>query len=142
MSVVQPYLFFEGRCEEAIEFYRRAVGAQVQMLMRYRESPDPPPPGTMPPGTEDKVMHASLQIGDSVVMASDGTCGGRPAFNGFSLALQLADEASVRRAFDALAAGGTVTMPLGRTFWSAAFGMLTDRLGVGWMVMVAGEAQP
>lgn len=131
---IQPYLFFEGRCEEAIEFYRRAVGAQVQMMMRYRESPDPPPPGMLPPGSDDKVMHATLTIGESTVMASDGTCSGQPAFGGFSLSLAVADAGAARRAFEALAEGGRITMPLGRTFWSPCFGMLTDRFGLGWMV--------
>ncbi len=135
---VQPYLFFDGRCEEAVEFYRRALGAEVEMLMRYRESPDPPPPGMVAPGSEDKVMHASLRIGESVVMASDEcSIGAQPTFDGFSLSISVADAAEAKRRFDALADGGKVTMPLGRTFWSPCFGMLTDRFGVGWMVSVA-----
>jgi PhnB protein len=131
---IQPYLFFDGRCEEAIEFYRRALGAEVQMRMRYRESPDPPPPGMVPPGAEDKVMHASLRIGDSVVMASDDCRAEAPPMSGFSLSISVADAAEARRCFDALAEGGSVQMPLGRTFWSPCFGMLTDRFGVGWMI--------
>jgi len=133
----QPYLFFEGRCEEALAFYTKALGAPVTALMRYREAPDPPPPGMLPPGTEDKLMHASFRLGSTEVMLSDGLCSGTPKFGGFSLAVDAADEAAARRMFDALADGGQVTMPLGKTFWSPCFGMLTDRFGVGWMVMVA-----
>lgn len=133
---VQPYLFFNGRCEEAIEFYRSAIGARLEMLMRYKESPEPPQPGQVPPGYDDKVMHASLRIGDSVVMASDGCTEGE-AFKGFSLALGAADLAEAERYFHALAEGGQIAMPLTRTFFSPGFGMLTDRFGVAWMVLVA-----
>jgi PhnB protein len=136
---IQPYLFFNGRCEEAIEFYRRALGANLEMLMRFKESPDPPPPGTVPPGWEDKVMHASLRVGEAVLMASDG-CAAEPSFGGFSLSITPPDVATAERTFAALAEGGRVTMPLGRTFWSPCFGMLTDRFGVGWMINVAGDA--
>ncbi|HVL56726.1 MAG TPA: VOC family protein [Burkholderiaceae bacterium] len=135
---IQPYLFFDGRCEEAIAFYCRALGAQVEMLMRYEDSPDPPPPGMLPPGSQEKVMHASLRIGDAVVMMSDGHCSGNPSFGGFSLSYSVPDERQARAAFDALADGGKVTMPMGRTFWSPCFGMLNDRFGVGWMVGVLG----
>jgi PhnB protein len=134
---VQPYLFFNGRCEEAVEFYRNALGAKVEMLMRYKESPDPPPPGMVPPGSENKVMHASLRIGDTTVMASDGTCSGQPSFEGFSLSISVGDVAEAERRFNALADGGQVQMPLTRTFWSPCFGMVADRFGVGWMVTVA-----
>ena len=134
---VQPYLFFEGRAEEAIEFYRRTLKAEVQMLMRNRESPEPPPPGMLPPGSEEKVMHASLRIGDSVVMASDGRCSGKPDFRGVSLAITVADDAAAERTFAALAEGGQVHMPLTKTFFSSRFGMLADRFGVPWMVVVA-----
>ena len=134
--LIQPYLFFDGRCEEALDFYRQAIGAQVTMLMRNKESPEKPPPGMLAPGSEEKVMHASFTVGDSLVMASDGFAKGQPEFKGFSLSLQADDEAEARRLFDALAAGGSVTMPLGKTFWSPAFGMLTDRFGIGWMVQV------
>lgn len=137
---VQIYLFFAGRCEEAIDFYKRSLGAEVMMLMRFKDSPEPPQPGMMPPHSEDKVMHASLRIGDTVVMASDGRCDGAPAFQGFSLSLAVADEAEADRVFGALAEGGQVQMPLGKTFWSPRFGMLSDRFGIGWMVSVA--AQP
>lgn len=133
---VQPYLFFNGRCDEAIEFYRRAIGAEVEMLMRYRESPDPPPPGTIPPGSEDKVMHASLRIGDTTIMASDGLCSGKPQFEGLSLSISVPDAAAADRLFAGLAAGGQVQMPLTQTFWSPRFGMLVDRFGLGWMINV------
>jgi PhnB protein len=135
--LVQPYLFFEGCCEEAIEFYKRAVGAEVLMLMRFRESPAPPPPGAIPPGSDDKVMHACLRIGETQVMASDGGCdAGARGFHGFSLSLSVADEAAADRIFAALAEGGEVRMPMGRTFFSPRFGMLTHRFRVGWMVIV------
>lgn len=136
-----PYLSFDGRCEEAIEFYRKAVGARVEMLMRFKEAPEQPPPGTMPAGTDDKIMHASLTIGGSPVMASDGYCKGKPNFAGVELTLTVDDEAAARRHFDALADGGKVTMPMAKTFWSPAFGSLTDRFGLGWMVMVEQKMQ-
>jgi PhnB protein len=132
---IEPYLFFNGNCEAAIEFYKIALGAEVSMLMRYKESPDTPPPGMVPPNWDDKTMHATLRIGDANVMASDG-CSEGASFQGFSLSLALKNEAAARRAFDALAEGGKVTMPLSKTFWSACFGMLSDRFGVGWMVTV------
>ena len=134
---VQPYLFFDGRCEEAIEYYRRAVGAEVTMLMRFKESPEPQSPGAVPPGSENKIMHASFRIGDSTVMASDGRCLGRPAFQGFSLSLTVSDDAEAERRFAALAEGGQVQMPLAKTFFSSRFGMVADRFGVSWMVVVA-----
>jgi len=133
---VQPYLFLDGRCEEAIEFYKKAIGAEVLMLMRYKDSPEPCPSGKMPPGVENKVMHASVQIGSSTVLLSDGHCQGQPKFQGFSLTLGVSNEAQADRAFAALGEGGQVTMPLGKTFFSPKFGMLTDRFGVGWMVIV------
>jgi PhnB protein len=132
-ALVQPYLFFGGRCEEALEFYREALGAEVGLLMRFRESPDPVPADMLQPGFEDKVMHASFRIGSSTMMASDG-CSEGEAFKGFSLSISLPNEAEAERAFSALSAGGEVQMPLGKTFWSPRFGMLTDRFGVGWMV--------
>src|SRR5918992_3206439 len=134
---IEPYLFFNGCCEEAIEFYKNALNAEVSMTMRYKESPEPPPPGMVPAGWDNKIMHASLRIGDANLMASDGcTEGGN--FQGFSLSLTAADEADARRKFDALSQGGQVQMLLGKTFWSPCFGMLTDRFGVGWMVSVEG----
>jgi PhnB protein len=133
---VQPYLFFDGNCEEALEFYRSALGAEVIMLMRYKESPDPPPPDMLPPGSENKVMHAEFRVGVTTVMASDGRCQGQPSFQGFSLALALADETEAARLFAALAAGGQVQMALEKTFFSSLFGMVADRFGVSWMVLV------
>ena len=132
-SVVQPYLFFGGRCEEALEFYRSALGAEVEMLMRYRESPEP---SEMPECFADKVMHASFRIGETTVMASDGRCEGTANFEGFSLSITVSDEAEAERVFAALGEGGLVAMPLEKTFWAAKFGMLQDRFGVGWMVSV------
>ena len=133
---IQSYLFFDGRCEEALEYYRKALGAELMMLMRNRESPEPPPPGMLPPGSENKVMHASLRIGDSVVMASDGHCRGQPSFQGFSLSLTVPDAARADQLFAALADGGQVQMPLAKTFFSPRFGMVADRFGVSWMVYV------
>ena len=137
---VQIYLFFAGRCEEAIDFYKKTLGAEVMMLMRFKDSPEPPQPGMIPPDSENKVMHASLRMGDTVVMASDGRCEGAPSFEGFSLSVTVADEAEADRVFAALAEGGKIQMPLSKTFWSARFGMLSDRFGVGWMVSVAVQA--
>jgi PhnB protein len=135
---IQPYLFFNGRCEEAIEFYKRALDAQVEMLMRNKESPEPPPPGMLPPGSENKVMHAALRIGGAVVMASDGHCSGQTEFKGFSLSITVPDAATADRYFAALAEGGQVQMPLSKTFFSPRFGMVADRFGMGWMIMVPG----
>lgn len=140
-STVQPYLFFGGRCAEALEFYRVAVGAQVDFLMHYKDSPEAPPPGRLPPGFEDKVMHASVRIGGSPLMASDG-CEPGAKFVGFSLAFTAPTVEEADQAFAALAQGGQVTMPLTKTFWSARFGMLTDKFGVDWMVSVAPNVAP
>ena len=136
---VQPYLFFDGRCDEALEFYRQALGARVTMLMRYKDSPVPHDPGTRttaPAG--DKVMHADVRIGDSTILASDGHCQNQPEFRGFGLSLTVPTEAEAQRLFAALSPGGKVQMPLGKTFFSPQFGMVTDRFGVLWMVYVAG----
>ncbi|HEX8740001.1 MAG TPA: VOC family protein [Casimicrobiaceae bacterium] len=132
---ITPYLFFDGRCEEAIDFYRRALGAEQTMLMRYRQSPETSP-GSIPPGAGDKVMHASFRIGGAEVMASDGHCKGKPSFQGFALSINARDEAEAQRMFDALADDGQVQMPLGKTFFSPCFGMVADRFGVSWMVYV------
>ncbi len=134
---VQPYLFFDGRCEEAIEFYRKALGAEVVMLMRFKDSPEPQQPGMVPPGSENKVMHANLRIGDTTVLASDGHCHGQPSFQGFSLSVTASSEAEAKQIFAKLSDGGKVQMPLTKTFFSPSFGMLADRFGVGWMVYVA-----
>lgn len=138
-TLVQPYLFFGGRCEEALAFYTTALAARVDMIMHFKDSPQSPPPGTLAPGFETKVMHAAFRIGDSVLMASDG-CGPGQAYTGFSLSLTLPTEDAVNRAFAALSEGGKIGMPLNKTFWSARFGMVVDRFGVSWMVMVAPEA--
>jgi PhnB protein len=134
---VQPYLNFNGRGEEAIEFYRSAAGAQVEMVMRFKESPDP---SMNPPGLEEKIMHASLRIGESTIMLSDGRCDGGPAdtpkFEGISLSLLVKDKVEAERVFNALSAGGLVQMPLTETFFSPSFGMLADKFGVTWMVLV------
>jgi PhnB protein len=134
--VVQPYLFFDGRCEEAIEFYKRTLGAEVSMLMRYKDSPAPHPPGMVPPDYDNKVMHATIRIGGSSLMAADD-CSGHPTFQGFSLSLTVKSEAEADRAFAALVEGGQVRMPLSKTFFSPRFGMLADKFGVGWMVYVS-----
>jgi PhnB protein len=139
--VVQPYLFFNGICEQAVDFYRKALVAEVEMMMRFKESPEPPQPGMVPPGFENKIMHASFRIGQTTIMASDG-CGAEKAnFQGFSLSLSVPGEAEADRAFAALADGGQVRMPLTRTFWSPRFGMLEDRFGVGWMISVTPSGQ-
>jgi PhnB protein len=134
---VQPYLFFDGRCEEAVEFYQKVLGAEVTMLMRFKESPEPPAPGMVAPDAGEKVMHMSLRIGESTVLASDGRCLGQPSFQGFSLSLTVPDAAQAERLFAALAEGGQVQMPLAQTFFSPRFGMVADRFGVGWMIYVA-----
>jgi PhnB protein len=139
--MVQPYLFFNGRTEEAIEFYRKALGAEVEMMMRFKDSPEPHQPGMVPPGFENKIMHASFRIGETTLMGSDG-CGPEKAkFEGFSLSLTVPTEAEADRVFSALADGGKVNMPLAKTFWSPRFGMLEDRFGIGWMINVLAPEQ-
>ena len=139
MQQVHTYLFFNGNCGEAIDFYVKALGAKVDMRMTFKDAPEPPPPDCMPPDWGDKIMHSSFTIGDTMVMASDGCETDAQAHAGFSLSLSVKTEQEADRCFDALAAGGTVTMPLGQTFWSPRFGMLKDRFGIAWMVMVATE---
>jgi PhnB protein len=132
---ITPYLDFDGRCDEAFAFYRQALGAEVTMLMRFGESPDPLPPGMQVPA--EKVMHAALRIGDGTIMASDMRCTGRPSIQGISLSLEAPDDAQARRWFDALADGGQVQMPMDRTFFASSFGVVVDRFGVSWMVLAA-----
>jgi PhnB protein len=132
---VQPYLFFDGRCEEAVEFYRSALGAEVAMLMRFKDSPEPCEHGMVPPG--EKVMHTSFRIGDTTVLASDGECAGKPSFQGFSLSLTVPNDAEAERLFASLSEGGQVQAPLTKTFFSSCFGMVADRFGVSWMIYVA-----
>jgi PhnB protein len=139
-NFVQPYLMFNGRCEEAVEFYRKALRATLEFSMRFKESPEPPPPGMVPPGFENKIMHCSFRIGATTLMASDGCSPGEAKFDGFSLSITVPNEAEADRAFAALADGGKVGMPLAKTFWSPRFGMVQDQFGVSWMVSVA--AQP
>jgi PhnB protein len=136
-KLIQPYLFFDGSCEDAIGFYKRALGAEVVMMMRYKESPQPPP-GPMPPGSENKIMHAQVRIGQNVVLMSDGQCRGKPVFEGFGIALTVPTEADADKCFGALADGGQVAMPLAKTFFSPRFGMVKDRFGILWMVLVRG----
>lgn len=138
---VEPYLVFGGRCEEAIEFYRGALGAQVENLLRWKECPDAKP-GSIPPGVENKVMHASFRVGDTLIMATDGMSQGPPAaLQGFSLAITVPSDAEAKRRFDLLAESGHVQQPLTPTFFTSSFGMLTDRFGVSWMIVVEAEAR-
>ena len=132
---VQPYLFFDGKCEEALEFYKKALGAKVDMMMRFSESPDKPPPGTMPAGSENKVMHASFHVGDAHIMASDGHCAGKPSFQGFGLSIDAKSDADAEKLFKALGDGGKVQQPLVKTFFASKFGMVADKFGVLWMVI-------
>ncbi len=140
-TIIQPYLMFGGRCDEALEFYRSALAAEVETLMRFKDSPDPLPPGILQPGFENKVMHASFRVGETTIMASDG-CNEGSIFSGFSLSLTVPTESEADRVFASLGDGGQVRMPLGKTFWSPRFGMVTDRFGVSWMVIVPNEAVP
>jgi PhnB protein len=133
--IIEPYLFFNGRCEEAVKFYQQDIGAELQMMLRHKESPEPPPPGMMPPNWGDKIMHASLRVGGGILMASDG-CGEGAKFEGFSLSITVPNEAEAGKVFAALSEGGQVRMPLTKTFWSPLFGMVQDKFGVGWMVSV------
>ena len=133
---LQPYLFFDGRCEEALNFYKKALGAEVTMLMRFKDNPEPPQPGMVPPGSENKVMHMSFRIGETTVLASDGRCLGKPSFQGFALSLTVPNESEAERRFAALADGGQVQMPMSKTFFSPRFGMVADRFGVSWMIYV------
>src|SRR4051812_1918805 len=136
-TTITPYLFFGGRADEAIEFYKKGLGAEVEMVMRFSDSPEPVPPGMLQPGFEKKVMHASIRVRGIPLMMSD-SCDDKPKFDGINLALSVPTEADARKAFDALAEGGSVRMPLTKTFWSPCYGMVTDKFGLGWMVMVPG----
>lgn len=133
---IQPYLIFDGKCEEALDFYKGALGAEVTMLMRYKDAPEQPPPGMVPPGTENKVMHASFNVGNTTLMASDGHCHGKPSFQGFSLSYTAANADDANKIFGALSDGGQVQMPMSKTFFAPAFGMVADRFGISWMVIV------
>lgn len=133
---VQPYLSFDGRCEEAVEFYRSALGAEVVMLMRFKDMPDPAERRKIPHGTENKVMHACFRIGETEVMASDGQSSGQPSFKGITLSIAVGNDAEADRVFANLADGGQVQVPLTKTFFSSRFGILADRFGVPWMIVV------
>ena len=133
---IQPYLFFNGRCEEALDFYNSTLGAEVLMLMRFKDNPDKPGPECVAPALDDKVMHCSFRIGSDEIMASDGMGTGGPDFKGVSLSLSIDTPAEADRIFAALGEGGQVQMPIGQTFFSPRFGMVADRFGVSWMVIV------
>jgi len=130
---VQPYLDFNGRCDEALEFYKKAIGAKVGMLMRFKDAPDK---SMITPGSENKVMHSQFQVGDTIVMASDGRNSGKPNFQGIMLSISANTEAEADKIFNGLAEGGQVQMPLGKTFFAPRFGIVADTFGVGWMVIV------
>jgi PhnB protein len=140
-TIIQPYLFFEGKCEEALAFYEQALGAKIEMQMRYQDSPEPPPPDCGPIDPQ-KIMHAQFQVGGTTIMVSDGRCSKEAKFEGFALSLSVATEAEADRFFKALAVGGQVNVPLGRTFFAARFGMVADRFGVLWMVIVHASGTP
>lgn len=131
--LMQPYVFFDGRCEEAIDFYKKAIGAKSEMVMRWKDCPDK---SAVTPQNENKVMHACVQIGDAKLLASDGRCEGKPDFKGFALTLSAKTDAEADKLFGALSEGGQVQMPLTKTFFSPKFGMCADKFGVGWMVLV------
>jgi PhnB protein len=136
----QTYLFFDGRCEEALEFYKKALGIKVDMLLRFKDNPEPQAQGPgCGAGSEDKIMHSSFRIGDTTVMASDGMAGGKPDFKGFCLSVDAKDEKDADRLFAALGEGGRIEAPLTKTFFSPRFGMVADKFGVGWMVIVPGK---
>ena len=132
--LVQPYLNFDGRCDEALEFYKKAIGAKVGMLMRFKDAPDQ---SMISPGSENKVMHSSFQVGETTILASDGRCTGKANFHGIALSITANSEAEADKLFGGLAEGGQVNMPLSKTFFSPKFGMLSDKFGVGWMISVA-----
>jgi PhnB protein len=134
---IQPYLFFDGRCQEALDFYVSALGAKVEALIRFKDSPEPPDPAKVPPGAANNIMHSSFRIGDSVVMASDGFGKGNPVFQGFSLSISVTSDAEADRLFSAIAKNGKITQPLVKTFFASSFGMVTDKFGVPWMVVTS-----
>jgi len=129
---VEPYLMFEGRTEEALQFYQQKLGAKVEAIIRFKENPEPK---YNPPNSDEKVMHSLFRIGDAQIMASDGNCTGKPGFQGFALTLNAANAAEAKQRFNALSEGGQVQMPLGETFFAKSFGMVADRFGVNWMVL-------
>ena len=132
---VTPYLMFNGRCEEAINFYKAELGAEVLALLRFKENP--PPADKVPANWDNKVMHSSFKIGDTQIKATDGDSADKPGFSGVTLSIQVNNEAEAERAFNGLSKGGQVKMPLGKTFFSPRFGMVSDRFGVSWMVVTS-----
>lgn len=134
---ISPYLIFEGRCQEALDFYQKAIGAKIGMVLRFKDSPEPPS-GDCGGGNPNAIMHSSFQIGESTILASDGRCQSAAKFEGFSLSYTVKSEAEAKQKFDALVEGGQVIMPLTKTFFSPSFGMLTDKFGVSWMIYMAG----
>lgn len=147
---VQPYLSFEGRAEEALDFYAKAVGAQIGLKMRFKEAPPMDPSetpgngcadmGSAPVNSAEKIMHSEFKIGDSLIMATDGMCSGKANFAGVSLTIQTKDDAEAKQVFDALGAGGQVMQPLIKTFFATSFGMLADKFGVNWLVIAPAKA--
>lgn len=140
MATIQPYLFFRGRCEEAIEFYKKALGAKVGMVMRFKDNPDRPPPGVVPPSLDERIMHASIEIDDAMIMMSDGMKEGGPAFGSMSLSLGVRNPQDVDRYFNALAEGGEVEMPLSKPFFAERFGSVKDKFGVSWMIIAEAKS--
>jgi PhnB protein len=134
-TTITPYLFYSGKCEEALSYYQKSLGAKIEMVMRFNESPNPTPPGALQEGFENKIMHATFTIAGATIMASDGDSD-KPKFDGFRLALTVPTDAEAHRLFDGLAAGGQVQVTLRQTFFSSCYGMVTDKFGVGWIVMV------
>ena len=129
---VQPYVFFDGKCDEALQFYQRALGAKVNALMRFSEAPDQ---SQIKPESKNKVMHSAFQIGETEILASDGYCLGAPAFQGFALTINAANSAEALKLFTGIAEGGKIQMPLEKTFFAASFGIAVDKFGVSWMVI-------
>lgn len=137
---VEPYLFFEGRCEEALEYYKRTLGAEVLALMRFKDAPAGQDAANCGPGMADKVMHANFRIGNTTIMASDGRCEQPPSFQGFSLTITATSDDHAAKFFTALSEGGQVQMPLAKTFFASQFGMVMDRFGISWMI-ISGAAR-
>lgn len=137
---IQPYLFFRGRCEEAITYYKEKLGAEVVMMMRFKDNPEKPGPGSVPPALDQKIMHAGLRIAGATIMLSDGMKSGPLDFQCMSLSLSVASEAEADRLFNALASDGTVQMPMAKTFFAPRFGAVADKFGVSWMIIVEPKA--
>jgi PhnB protein len=128
---VNIYLNFNGNCEEAFKFYEKTLGAKIDSLMKHSGSPAEE---HVAPEWRDKVLHARLAVGDTIIMASDAPPEYQTEARGFYISLQIDDANEARRIFDAFADGGRVAMPLGKTFWAELFAMVTDRFGTPWMI--------